>query len=207
MRKVIATSTLLALTGCASVMDSKYQSIAVQTMHNDASVSGAGCTLTNAIGKWKVKSPDSVRVQKSISNMLIQCKTQDGFSGRTVVPSEAKRADWDNASQDVPVAPTANYKTGSGNNYPSAVTIILNKTVDAVEVNPVVKVVPGIIEAATEIMPSTQSPETTSAERPISNNPRVAIPLNDYAEKSVPRAVTTPQSPAPHRRKAHSYWE
>ena len=219
MHKLIAASTLIAITGCASVTGSKFQPVVVKTVYNDAPVADVGCKLTNAVGKWEVKSPESVKVQKSISDMLVECKTGEGLSGQLAVPSKANRANWGNALLGGPVGVLVDYQTGAGYDYPSIITVILNTTLDAVVLEPVVKVAPAVIPSQTQptVQPLVQPQPTlqpvqavqipqTPPEPPLITTPlQVIVPQEDVGK--APPLVTTPRAPVSRPRRASSYWE
>lgn len=225
MHKLITASTLIALTGCASVTGSKFQPVMVQTVYNDAPVTGAGCTLTNAVGKWKVKAPESVKVQKSISDMLVECKTREGLTGQSAVPSKANRANWGNALLGGPVGVLVDYQTGAGYDYPSIITVILNTTLDAVVLEPVVKVAPAVIAPPPDplVQPVVQPQpivQTQQAAQPVQAAPIPAappapplitapleafVPQDDVGKAPPPAPI--PRAPVSRPRRASSYWE
>lgn len=63
-----AMSALLLTSGCASVMEGTTQQVAV-----DSDPAGADCTVSNSQGKWPVKTPGAVTVQKSASVLVVHC--------------------------------------------------------------------------------------------------------------------------------------
>lgn len=209
MHKFIATFTLLALTGCASVTGSRFQSIAVETKFNDIALEGADCTLTNAAGKWTVLTPASVKVQKSISDMVVECKAADDLSGQIAAPSKANHANWGNLLAGGPVGLIVDFQTGAGYDYPSIITVLLNKTLDAAVLQPVAKQPPeDPIVAQPHPVQAAQTVQITDL-------PPVQAPVDQPkpADTSQPDARQRSESPpadaAPplHPKKASSYWE
>lgn len=224
MYKPIALTALLALTGCASVTGSKFQPILVQTVYDDAAVAGAGCTLSNAAGKWTVKAPGSVRVQKSISDMLVECQMTDGISGQLAVPSRANPANWGNLLLGGPVGLVVDYQTGAGYDYPSVITIMLNKALDAVVLEPAGGAAEDPMRPSAPATPASPSdtpapPAQAAALAPAAPPPQTvdmpptqpAVTQPGEAAVPPPEAENAPAAPSPapliRPRKARSYWE
>lgn len=233
MHPLIPLSALIVLTGCASVTGSKFQPVMVQTLYEDAAVEGAGCTLTNTAGKWAVKAPGSVRVQKSISDMLVECKMLDGLAGQLAVPSKANPANWGNLLLGGPVGLVVDYQTGAGYDYPSVITVILNKTLDAVVLEPAgsapvdpmlppeqaapappsVPPTPPGTPSGAPAQAAAPAPVATAAqavEMPPANpaaNPSDAAVSPPAADKANAASAAPNPAPVNRPRKASSYWE
>jgi hypothetical protein len=126
MKKLISVISLLAMTGCASVIGSKLQPLSVQTIQDGKEVSGVGCTLTNDAGKWFVTTPGSVTVQKSTGDMAVDC-TKDNLRGRENLVSKSNGAVWGNIILGGGIGYIVDRNTGAGFDYPNTVTVILNK--------------------------------------------------------------------------------
>ena len=66
--------TLTFLNGCASITESKNQSMSVTT----GEVTGAMCTLSNSKGSYYVTTPGSVMVRNACDQLSISC-VKDGY--------------------------------------------------------------------------------------------------------------------------------
>lgn len=118
---------LLAVTGCASIERSKLQSVSIQTFQNNVEMTGAECTLSNEAGKWFVTSPGSVTIRRSSTSLVIDCsKANTGSGHETVVPRPNKSV-WGVLSAGGIIGYAADSNSGVGFDYPSTVTVTLNK--------------------------------------------------------------------------------
>ena len=84
------------LTGCASITESKNQSMSVST----GDVTGAMCTLSNSKGSYYVNStPGSVMVRNACDQLTVTCK-KDGYVAANPaagsVQDESKGMAWGN---------------------------------------------------------------------------------------------------------------
>jgi hypothetical protein len=76
MKAVAAIAALgVALSGCATIIKGTHQSISVNT----TPVDGAKCTLVNSEGTYYVTTPGTVTVDKTKSDLQIDC-TRDGYA-------------------------------------------------------------------------------------------------------------------------------
>ncbi|EKD89403.1 MAG: hypothetical protein ACD_34C00072G0001 [uncultured bacterium] len=131
MFKILCISTLLVLTGCASVTGSKLQPLSVQTIQDGKEVAGVGCTLTNDAGKWFVTTPGSVTVQKSTGDMAVDC-AKDELRGRENLVSKSNGAVWGNIILGGGIGYIIDRNTGAGFDYPNTVTVVLNRMAAAI---------------------------------------------------------------------------
>lgn len=131
MKTLLSITSLLIVTGCASVTGSKLQPLSVQTIQDGKEVSGVGCTLTNDAGKWFVTTPGSVTVQKSTADMAVDC-TKDDLRGRENIISKSNGAVWGNIILGGGIGYIVDRNTGAGFDYPNTVTVILNKMAVAI---------------------------------------------------------------------------
>ena len=75
MKNTILLFLLVLLSGCASITESKNQSMSVST----GDVTGAMCTLSNSKGSYYVNStPGSVMVRNACDQLAISC-TKKGY--------------------------------------------------------------------------------------------------------------------------------
>ena len=83
------------LSGCASITESKNQSMSVTT----GEVTGAMCTLSNSKGSYYVTTPGTVMVRNACDQLAISC-TKEGYvpanPAAGTVQDKAKKMAWGN---------------------------------------------------------------------------------------------------------------
>jgi|TARA_X000000950_G_scaffold245446_1_gene302316 uncharacterized protein YceK len=109
---------LIFLTGCASITESKNQSMSVST----GEVIGAMCTLTNSKGSYYVNStPGSVMVQNACDQLTVTCK-KDGYvpanPNAGSVQDKSKGMAWGNIIFGGIIGIAVDRQTGAGCTYP-----------------------------------------------------------------------------------------
>jgi hypothetical protein len=124
MFRILAWSMAVLLSGCASITGSKLQPISVQTTQGSSMVSGASCTLSNDAGKWFVKTPGSVTVQKSTGDLSVECAMNEA-SGHENVVSKANTNVWGNILLGGVIGYAVDRSSGAGFDYPESVTVKL----------------------------------------------------------------------------------
>lgn len=108
---------LIFLTGCASITESKNQSMSVST----GEVIGAMCTLTNSKGSYYVNStPGSVMVQNACDQLTVTCK-KDGYvpanPNAGSVQDKSKGMAWGNIIFGGIIGIAVDRQTGAGCTY------------------------------------------------------------------------------------------
>lgn len=109
---------LIFLAGCASITESKNQSMSVST----GEVTGAMCTLSNSKGSYYVNStPGSVMVRNACDQLTVTCK-KDGYvpanSGAGSVQDKSKGMTWGNIIFGGIIGVAVDRQTGAGCTYP-----------------------------------------------------------------------------------------
>ena len=125
--KITAISSLLAVTGCASIVGEKMQPVSVKAVHDNKEVAGVGCTLMNDSGKWFVTAPGSVTVHKSTGDLAVDCGKDSNLAGNETLVSRSNGAVWGNILVGGGIGYVVDRSTGAGFNYPDSVTVILRK--------------------------------------------------------------------------------
>ncbi len=105
------------LTGCASITESKNQSMSVST----GDVTGAMCTLSNSKGSYYVNStPGSVMVRNACDQLTVTCK-KDGYVAANPaagsVQDESKGMAWGNIIFGGIIGIAVDRQTGAGCTY------------------------------------------------------------------------------------------
>ncbi len=109
--------TLTFLNGCASITESKNQSMSVTT----GEVTGAMCTLSNSKGSYYVTTPGSVMVRNACDQLSISC-VKDGYvpanPAAGTVQDKAKSMAWGNIIFGGIIGIAVDRSTGAGCQYP-----------------------------------------------------------------------------------------
>ena len=105
------------LAGCASITESKNQSMSVST----GDVTGAMCTLSNSKGSYYVNStPGSVMVRNACDQLTVTCK-KDGYVAANPaagsVQDESKGMAWGNILFGGIIGIAVDRQTGAGCTY------------------------------------------------------------------------------------------
>ena len=129
MRRSLAAMMLLTgLAGCATMTGSTEQMVLVQTIFDNRQLAGAGCILSNDMGKWFVTTPGRIMIRKSQAPLKVDCKksgspavVMDNQFDATVNGGSA----WSNAIFTLGVGYFVDRDTGAAYDYPSTLTVIM----------------------------------------------------------------------------------
>ena len=107
----------IILGGCASITESKNQSMSVTT----GEVTGAMCTLSNSKGSYYVTTPGSVMVRNACDQLSISC-AKEGYvpanPAAGTVQDKAKNMAWGNLVFGGIIGLAVDRSTGAGCQYP-----------------------------------------------------------------------------------------
>ena len=131
MRRPLAAMMLLAgLAGCATMTGSTEQMVLVQTILDNRQLAGAGCILSNDMGKWFVTTPGRIMIRKSREPLKVDCKKSgspavvlDNNFDATVNGGSA----WSNVIFTLGVGYFVDRDTGAAYDYPSTLTVIMQE--------------------------------------------------------------------------------
>ena len=89
---IFRTASTLALTtvmaGCVTApAEPTTQQLEIHTILDHREVSGVGCVLSNAAGRWFVVAPGRVTVERSRSPLTIDCAREGAGSALDVAPA------------------------------------------------------------------------------------------------------------------------
>ena len=129
MRRSLAAMMLLTgLAGCATMTGSTEQMVLVQTILDNRQLTGAGCILSNDMGKWFVTTPGRIMIRKSQAPLKVDCRksgspavVMDNQFDATVNGGSA----WSNAIFTLGVGYFVDRDTGAAYDYPSTLTIVM----------------------------------------------------------------------------------
>ena len=117
----------VAVSGCATIVNGTHESVSVNT----SPVQDSQCTLTNSQGTWYVKSPGSVDVHKTKTDLDITCK-HDGYAdGHVVAVSKFGAATFGNVIAGGLIGAGVDAASGANYSYDSPITVPLGAPVAA----------------------------------------------------------------------------
>jgi hypothetical protein len=125
--------SIIMLTGCASITGSTTQNISVETRSDSGVISGAECELTNAKGKWLVRTPGSTVVQRSNDDLIALCNKKGYSPGQQKLISTTKGSMFGNILLGGGIGAIVDHKNGSAYEYPSLVQIFMIKNLEGAE--------------------------------------------------------------------------
>jgi hypothetical protein len=135
-----AASVLLALGGCATVVESDRQVVVIETRSSGAEVTGAQCMLANPQGESFATTPGRVWVRRSFDGLKILCE-KPGYAPReALLKSDVKPTLLGNLVLGGAIGFTLDHVSGSAYEYPSAVVV---------DLGPLTAAVPSVIDPAT----------------------------------------------------------
>lgn len=112
------------LGGCATIISGDSEDISISTSPNLDAV----CEAKNSRGVWTVPSaPGNVLVKRSSSNLVINCKTKDGYKGTRVINSGIKGAAAGNLLIGGVIGGGIDAATGAAFDYPSDIVVPMRK--------------------------------------------------------------------------------
>ena len=127
---------LAALGGCASLTDTNQQVVMLQTIQDNREITGAGCVLANDSGRWFVTSPGRVTIQRSPSDLWIDCKKGGASIGHQIFASTLKPLNLvGNVVGSAGFGYFVDRDTGAGYDYPATLTVLMRKPDAPVEPN------------------------------------------------------------------------
>ena len=181
MRRSLAAMMLLTgLAGCATMTGSTEQMVLVQTIFDNRQMAGAGCILSNDLGKWFVTTPGRIMIRKSREPLKVDCKksgspavVMDNQFDATVNGGSA----WSNAIFTLGVGYFVDRDTGAAYDYPSTLTVIMQDPARLTRPAPAAAPAPVTAPAAAQPAAVTMSP---------------AAPAPAPAPKPVPSPIPDP---------------
>lgn len=113
------------LSGCASIVGSTTQPIAVTTVCEGRIVSNSACTLSNDKGQWSIVTPGQTVIQKSYNELQLLCQNEKSMGSATFI-SKNNGGAWGNILAGGVIGYAVDAGNGAGFDYPQAVTVVLN---------------------------------------------------------------------------------
>lgn len=126
MTGVVASS--LVLSGCASITGDTVQAMRVETRLADGTeVRDADCELFNEYGSYKLKTPGSVMVRRSSTDLNISCKKDGQTDARATSVSRANAGMWGNIIFGGGIGAVIDHNKGTAYTYPQWIQLIFGK--------------------------------------------------------------------------------
>jgi len=87
-RTACAFALCTVMAGCVTApAEPTTQQLEIHTILDHREVTGVGCVLSNAAGRWFVVAPGRVTVERSRSPLTIDCAREGAGSARDVAPA------------------------------------------------------------------------------------------------------------------------
>ncbi|AQR68375.1 hypothetical protein BZG29_08405 [Janthinobacterium sp. LM6] len=118
---------LLGLGGCATLTGNTEQMVLVQTIQDNRELTGAGCILSNDVGKWFVTTPGRITIRKSQEPLKVDCRKHGSPAIATDdhIDPKLNGSVWGNVILTLGVGYFVDRNTGAGFDYPSILTIVM----------------------------------------------------------------------------------
>jgi hypothetical protein len=120
---VLWLGPLLALSGCATIVNGSTQTLSVQTSAGDTPLASAQCTLANKKGSWTVTTPGPVTVHRGSEALDVTCARPGYLSAAETVKSEISGYVYGNILLGGGFGATVDTVNGAAWQYPASITI------------------------------------------------------------------------------------
>lgn len=127
-----------AASGCATMTESTEQYVMMQTVLDHQPVAGIGCVLSNDVGRWFVTSPGRVQIRKSTQPLAVDCRQNDVWAIDEIGPKQ-NGSRWGNILLTAGAGQFVDRQTGAGFDYPTTLTVILQRGTPPVQGQPPVQ--------------------------------------------------------------------
>ena len=118
---------LFGLGGCATLTGNTEQMVLVQTIQDNRELAGAGCILSNDVGKWFVTTPGRIIIRKSQEPLKVDCRKHGSpaIAMDGSIDPKLNGSVWGNVILTLGVGYFVDRNTGAGFDYPSILTIVM----------------------------------------------------------------------------------
>lgn len=118
---ILVTTSIILLSGCATVLNGRYQNVAVQTQPT-----AADCMLTNDKGHWSVSStPGLIKVHRSNDALHVTCRKEGYTTTTQIIDSHIKAAMLGNILAGGLIGVGVDDVDGAGFGYPHEINLSL----------------------------------------------------------------------------------
>jgi hypothetical protein len=129
LRSVLAAAALVAMSGCASIVNETTHPIKIETATADGTLlSGAECKMSNEYGSFNGKSGETTQARRSGKDLDIVCKLADqpDAVGRAISRANAGLAG--NIIFGGGIGAIIDHTKGTAYTYPTWVRLVFGKT-------------------------------------------------------------------------------
>lgn len=127
--KLLAVVAMLALTGCASVMNETTHGMKVETKSaSGETVAGADCKFSNDYGTSTGKSGDVVTVRRSNKDLDIVCKAPNNPDANGRAVSRTNGGMWGNIIIGGGIGAVIDHNRGTAYTYPTWIQLVFGQT-------------------------------------------------------------------------------
>ncbi len=119
---------LIALSGCASIVNGQTQVLSVKTSMQGAEVHKADCTMINNKGTWYVTTPGTVSVHRSFQDLHVTCNLEGMDPGTVTVKSSTKAMAFGNILFGGIIGVGVDTGTGAAYDYPQLISVEMGQT-------------------------------------------------------------------------------
>jgi uncharacterized protein YceK len=120
---LLAIIPVIALSGCASIVNGQTQVLSLTTSDKGAEVGSASCTLLNNKGTWFVSTPGTVSVHRSYQDLHVTCKKDGLEPGIVTVKSSTKPMAFGNVLFGGVIGVGVDTGTGAAYDYPQLIPV------------------------------------------------------------------------------------
>jgi len=125
---LVATISLVALSGCATITGDTVQSIKVETrMADGGEVRDADCELSNENGTFRMKTPGDIVVRRASADMNVTCTKSGLPDARATATSRANAGMWGNIIIGGGIGAIIDHSKGTAYTYPKWLQLTFGK--------------------------------------------------------------------------------
>lgn len=124
-----ALVAVAALSGCASLVHDRKQSLELETLTADGqAVAGAECSLSNDRETFSARSGAQVSIRRSGADLLIVCKLEPYPEATARLVSRGNAQMAGNAFFLFGVGAVVDHRTGAGYSYPGWIQVVFGQS-------------------------------------------------------------------------------
>ncbi len=127
---LIVLSSMLTLTGCASIVSGTNQVVSVQTTAANKDANGATCKLENDKGVYFVTTPGTVTVHRAFGDMNVKCEKAGFAPGLATFKSSTKAMMAGNLIFGGVIGAGVDAASGAAYDYPALLQIPMNDSIN-----------------------------------------------------------------------------
>lgn len=127
-RRLSAIVAIMGLSGCAAVVNTTYQVVAVDTVYLNGKVGGVRCKLHNDKGVYQVTTPGTVAVRRDYGDLIAVCEKEGLPSGIASFSSQTGGAVAGNVLVGGLLGVGVDTASGAAYDYPAVLRVMMGET-------------------------------------------------------------------------------